>query len=67
MAEFNRIAATNLLAQLLTAIPHTGGEDDPTFSMSEITSAGDAVETVVHLDSGDAYRVRVEWLRDQSP
>lgn len=67
MAEFNRIAATSLLAQLLTAIPHKGGEDDPTFSASEFTSDGDAIETVIHLDSGDSYRVRVEWLRDQSP
>lgn len=57
----------NLLVQLLTGIEHTGGPDDPTLTMADFKQDGDALETVVRLDSGDSYRVRVEWLREQSP
>jgi hypothetical protein len=64
-----RNAGLDLLVQLLTGIPHTGGRDDPTLGLDEITEdeATHTVSTTLVLPSGDRYRVSVEWLREQSP
>lgn len=64
-----RNAALDLLVQLLTGIPHEGGEDEMTFGLDTIDEdfLTHTVSTTVVLPSGDRYKVSVEWLREQSP
>lgn len=66
-ADARSFAATNLLASMLSGIPHTGGKDDLTFSLDKIESDDSTVHTVVETGSGDRFRVTVEWLSDESP
>lgn len=64
-----RNAGLDLLVQLLTGLPHTGGKDEMTFGLDTIDEdfLTHTVSTTVVLPSGDRYRVAVEWLRGESP
>lgn len=67
MVDARSFAATNLLAGMLSGIPHTGGKDDLTFSLDKIETEDTLVKTIVETGSGDRFRVSVEWLSDESP
>lgn len=63
------LAATSLLAAMLTGIPehNLGDELVPNLSLSEIRSEGAIVYTTIVLPSGDRFKVSVEWDSEASP
>jgi len=63
--------AADLLGSMVFGITSTHqavGADTPDLSMDEIREDGpNAVSAKLYLPPGDAYLIRVEWLKDESP